>query len=373
MKVMPDPVPESLRLPVSLDDLSTHPLVSVLVVNYNYADYLDWAIRSVLRQSYENFELVVCDDGSTDNSREVVAHYAASDGRVKAVLKENGGVASALNAAFVASCGQIICLLDSDDAFAVGKLAEVVHQFQACPDTGFLVHPMMIVDQGGEEVSRIPFMTRFERGWIAEKVIRRGGRWRFMPASALCLRRDVAAHVFPIPEEFRSLADLFIYTLAPLLTPVGAAEQTLAYYRIHGANLTASVNDSAAAACHLEAYRRIIGAVNARLEALGLGRYALEVERNLDYETRAFLYALTAGEPRRRLWPQYAAFIRRLCGDDLYRVWQKVIGVGVYAVAVMLPLSKRAGFIRTMLGEGRVKRHLQNVGSRIKSIWAEAR
>ena len=90
------------------------PLVSILINNYNYAQYLSQAIDSALGQTYTNTEIIVVDDGSTDNSREIINSYG---NQIISVLKENGGQASAINAGFAASKGDIICLLDADDIF----------------------------------------------------------------------------------------------------------------------------------------------------------------------------------------------------------------------------------------------------------------
>ena len=102
------------------------PLVSVIINNYNYGHFLGEAIDSVLNQTYPNIEIVVVDDGSTDNSREIISSYQE---KIISVLKENGGQASAFNAGFAASRGDIIFMLDSDDIFVPEKVAEVVNIF----------------------------------------------------------------------------------------------------------------------------------------------------------------------------------------------------------------------------------------------------
>src|SRR6201988_707109 len=94
-------------------------LVTILINNYNYSRFLPYAIDSALAQTYRNIEVIVVDDGSTDNSREVLAKYA---GRVIAVQKENGGQPTAFNAGFAASKGDIICFLDADDLFLLEKI-----------------------------------------------------------------------------------------------------------------------------------------------------------------------------------------------------------------------------------------------------------
>src|SRR3954451_20463787 len=88
------------------------PLVSIVIDNYNYARFLPEAIESALAQTYPDTEVIVVDDGSTDDSREIIASYGS---RVRPVLKTNGGQASAFNAGFAASRGDVVLFLDSDD------------------------------------------------------------------------------------------------------------------------------------------------------------------------------------------------------------------------------------------------------------------
>jgi len=78
------------------------PLVSIIINNYNYARFLRDAIDSALNQTYDRTETIVVDDGSTDNSREIIAGYGD---RIIPVLKENGGQNSAFDAGFAASAG----------------------------------------------------------------------------------------------------------------------------------------------------------------------------------------------------------------------------------------------------------------------------
>src|SRR5208282_584801 len=91
---------------------SGRPLVSIIVTNYNYARYLRAAIDSALAQTYPHVEVIVVDDGSTDESREVIESY---EKRVLPVIKANGGHGSAVNAGFVVSRGEIVIFLDADD------------------------------------------------------------------------------------------------------------------------------------------------------------------------------------------------------------------------------------------------------------------
>jgi glycosyltransferase involved in cell wall biosynthesis len=93
---------------------------SVLMPLFNHEKFVGAAVQSVLQQSFGDYELVICDDGSTDNSFAVVSGF--SDPRIKIIKRENGGTTSALNSCLLASSGRYICWLSSDDLFAPSKL-----------------------------------------------------------------------------------------------------------------------------------------------------------------------------------------------------------------------------------------------------------
>lgn len=94
---------------------STPPTLSIIVPIYNVAPYLKQCVDSILEQSYADFELILVNDGSTDNSGDIVEHYAMTDVRVRAIHKPNGGYGSALNAGLSSSRGSYIGIVESDD------------------------------------------------------------------------------------------------------------------------------------------------------------------------------------------------------------------------------------------------------------------
>ena len=260
--------------PVSLPSLEERPLVSVLIPNKDYGRFLPEALDGLLAQTYERWEAIVCDDGSSDDSREVVARYAERDARISLISHDcTRGQGAAFNTAFAASTGDVVALLDADDVFRPAKLQRTVAGF-ADPYVGLVVHPLVVVDADGTEVQRIPSFTRFERGWIAERVVRRGGRWRWVPTSGVALRRGIAELVFPMPEEgFLSSADTYFLMLAPLLTSVGSVDEVLASYRRHGSNHFARTRfDTERVPKTLQNLELSVDCVNERLGALGRSR-----------------------------------------------------------------------------------------------------
>src|SRR5947207_2973758 len=125
---------------------SSEGLLSIVIDNYNYGQYFAQAIESALAQDYGNLEVVVVDDGSNDNSREVIASYGE---RVVAVFKKNGGQASAVNAGFAASHGDVLLFLDSDDYLAAQAGASIMRRFRERPELSIVHFRLTIVDESG--------------------------------------------------------------------------------------------------------------------------------------------------------------------------------------------------------------------------------
>lgn len=106
------------------------PKISVIVPVYNAASCLERTIDAILCQSYLDFELILIDDGSKDNSLEICKSYIYKDNRVRLIKKYNGGVSSARNVGLEVACGEWICFIDSDDEMLTGAL-EAYHNAMA--------------------------------------------------------------------------------------------------------------------------------------------------------------------------------------------------------------------------------------------------
>ena len=123
------------------------PLFTVLVPTYNQAKYLPEALDSLINQTCQDWEAVVVDDGSTDDTANVMAHYAQKDPRIRIFHKENGGVGSALNEGLRNSRGRWICWLSSDDMFEPDKLQVHIQAMKEHPDIRFFHTSYYIFDE----------------------------------------------------------------------------------------------------------------------------------------------------------------------------------------------------------------------------------
>lgn len=226
---------ECLR-PVQLSALPASPSVSVLITCYNYGPYVGEAIESALNQAHPVSEIIVSDDGSSDNSCEVVEDYARRDPRVKLVRGRHAGMATCLNSAYAASSGDILCLLDADDVFLPEKVRAVVNAFRAHADAGFCAHPALLMDYKGRRRGVYPLGAMPAGDCASDTFSNAGILMGLPPTTNLSLRREVAARLFPIPAEFTGYAEQTIHRLAPLMTGLCSASEPLAEWRQHGKN-----------------------------------------------------------------------------------------------------------------------------------------
>ena len=130
------------------------PRVSVIIATYNNAHYILEAIASIFNQTYRSYEIIVIDDGSTDNTRQVLEPYLD---KIRYLYQENKGVSHARNLGLEMARGEFISFLDADDFFLPDKLAKQVAVFDAHPSLGIVHSGWRLVNEKGEKISDIEF------------------------------------------------------------------------------------------------------------------------------------------------------------------------------------------------------------------------
>ncbi len=131
-------------------------MISILIVTYNRAAYIAQAIDSVLIQTYPDWELIIVDGGSTDNTPAIVARYAEHDARIKYIRQaQKGGVSHDRNVGLRTAQGRYIAILDSDDIWASqDKLAEQLEFFRTHPDHVLVGSGVLEIDTAGRTLAR---------------------------------------------------------------------------------------------------------------------------------------------------------------------------------------------------------------------------
>jgi glycosyltransferase involved in cell wall biosynthesis len=213
------------------------PAVDVVLTNHNYARFLPEAIESACAQTHPDVSVVVVDDGSTDNSRQVLEGF--SD-RVEVVLKEQGGQASALNAGLERCRGEVLLLLDADDRLRPQAAELVARAFAADPDLSKVQFPMAIIDADGRPTGAV----KPEGHLRAPTGDQRRAELAFpfdlpwLPGGGTGFRTAAVRRLLPIPtaDYPRSGADWYLVHLTALLGTAALLEEVCAEYRVHGGN-----------------------------------------------------------------------------------------------------------------------------------------
>jgi glycosyltransferase involved in cell wall biosynthesis len=199
--------------------------VSVLVANFNYARFLRDSIGSVLGQSFEDWEMVFVDDGSTDDSIAIVEEYAKQDGRIRVYAnRRNRGCGYTKRRCMSLSCGEICCFLDSDDRIDPGALAIMVREHEWNPAAAMIYSDYFICNRD----LRIICKNEYHQ-----------------PGSAMFLMTGIGVNQFAtfkrrnykktsgIDATFMMTEDRDLYLKLEETGPVVHVPEPLYFYRIH--------------------------------------------------------------------------------------------------------------------------------------------
>jgi glycosyltransferase involved in cell wall biosynthesis len=229
------------------------PKVSIVLPNYNYARYLDERIQSLLNQTYSDFELIILDDASTDNSIEVIEKYTG-DTRVKTKFySENSGLTyKRWNDGADLAQGEYLLIAGADDSCHPTLLEKLVKKLDAHPSVGLAFSQSLEVDSNG---TLIGSMIRMTDGFIENKE-----RWRtdfveqgkielknlllvntIPNASCVLMRRDIFFRVGKFDEKFRLSADWVLWGKMLTISDIAFISEPLNYFRTHSQSVGSRV------------------------------------------------------------------------------------------------------------------------------------
>lgn len=213
---------------------------SVVLNNYNYGCFVSEAIESVLGQTHGDLELLAVDDGSTDESREIISRY--NDPRLTTIFQSNCGQGAALASGIARASGDYIAFLDSDDFWEENKLERCAALLDAEPDILLLNHAYQVIDVNGSP-SGVPYsFSRMGLFNLAEDLRQHVSKSPLVPTSFFLGRRRECLQLKLDPNKWRIAAD------TPIIVGLGLRGKTynlpecLGYYRMHGANASKTYN-----------------------------------------------------------------------------------------------------------------------------------
>jgi GT2 family glycosyltransferase len=215
-----------------------NPRVSVIIPTYNYGGFLAECVNSVFRQSEKNIEIIIVDDGSTDNTPDVVKSFK---GRVKYIFQENKGLSAARNTGFKYASGDFVQLLDSDDLLGINAIAAKANFLRQNPDVSIAVsspnHLFSSLSADGK-----PIITGDWHLYRSNLDIHLA-YFNIAPIHAFLVRRTVVERVGYFDESLKACEDYDYWLRAAALgyVPHYCGEGMAVYYRRHPTSMSSNL------------------------------------------------------------------------------------------------------------------------------------
>src|SRR5437899_528191 len=222
------------------EPVSSAPRVSVIIPAYNAAAYLQWALNSVLLQTFPDWEVIVIDDGSTDQTKSLVEDcMPAFCGKLRYVYQTNRGLPAARNTGIRHAAGEFIALLDADDVWLPARLERSVAVMDGNPDLGLVHSKVARIDTLGNviEAPSVP-AAKYLSGRIAHHIYTR--RAHILCPTVMFRRRCVEV-VGLFDDTMGGTCDRDLWFRIAERFPVGYIAETLAYYRISPTSMSSDL------------------------------------------------------------------------------------------------------------------------------------
>jgi glycosyltransferase involved in cell wall biosynthesis len=196
------------------------PLVSVIIPTYNRAAYLQKALQSVKEQTYQCLEIIVIDDGSTDDTGKMLENYG---GQLSYFYQENRGISGARNAGIKRARGEFIAFLDSDDYWLPDKTAQQLALFKQHPEYGLVAARCASIRLDGSYREK----NRPGRsGWVLEDLFKAN----FIRTSAAMVKQECFKNIGLFDEELRECEEYDLWLRIAAQYPMGFINKSLAVY-----------------------------------------------------------------------------------------------------------------------------------------------
>jgi glycosyltransferase involved in cell wall biosynthesis len=204
--------------------------VGVIIPAFNAARYLPFALESVSLQTFEDWQILLVDDGSTDNTAEVVAPFLERFGsRIQYIKQNNRGLPAARNTAIRASTTEYLALLDADDVWLPCRLEDSIKAFTARPQVGLAYGLVTGIDPEGRLMQTFEGNRRKAKGNIARQIYMRKVE---LPCPTMTFRRQCIDEVGVFDETMRATEDRDLWLRIALRYEVAFIPKVIAYYRL---------------------------------------------------------------------------------------------------------------------------------------------
>ena len=229
--------------------------VSVIITCYNQANCIINTLKSVVAQTYTNWESIIIDDGSLDDSAEVIKEFIKDDTRFTYLFQNNQGVSGARNKGFAQAAGSFINFLDGDDTFLPNKLREQINIFKNNSDISVCVcDHQFYLEKGG--VYKYYEFENLTTKPLKQLLFKWHNGIAFPPHAALYKRELWTFNELPFPEDYNHRCEDWVFNVLVALKDVNyyMLDKVLCNYHIGAANFTNNTKSLATAAIKAALY-----------------------------------------------------------------------------------------------------------------------
>ena len=214
--------------------------MSVIICTFNGEKYLQQTIDSVLSQTYKNLEIIIVDDGSEDNTKNIIVASREKDQRIKSYFQKNKGLANARNKAFKKCSGEWIAIIDQDDLCYPTRIEEQLNHSYSDPSVDLIFCNTDYIDEHdniiGQHLSNFELPGQFlKRVEVSNLLLRQGC---FIDSESFFMRKKAIERNGPLEESLRYVCDYEYFIRVGLVCNVSYVDKTLAAWRIHSNQAT---------------------------------------------------------------------------------------------------------------------------------------
>lgn len=276
--------------------MTKDPLVSIITPTFNQKAYIEQTIRSVLNQTYKNWELIILDDGSTDGTSEIIKSFR--DSRIRYFFQENAGIAQltkTYNKAFAKCNGRFIAMLDGDDYWPDYKLAQQTKAFVS-PDIVLSYGLCRIVNQKGKKISdwklpEDPAIANNDpvgsalKGLLFE-------RYSFIPNLTVMMQTNALKKIGGFVEVEGMYHDFPTWVRLSLEGRFAALPVCLGYFRKHPAGTSYDNDQKMCLKMRLNFFREFLSFYGKKMKELGFFYDIETIEKRWDMIKREFFHSV---------------------------------------------------------------------------------
>lgn len=215
------------------------PLVSIIIPAFNAARFIPETIRSVAAQTHRNLEIIAVDDGSTDDTREVLRAFCEEDPRIRLIEQANSGVSAARNAGARLARGEFLGFLDADDTLPPGAVEAILRKFASDQSFGLVQSDHMTMDVHSVKDEVIYSFPK--EGWVLDDLLLLSEGTSIFCVGSWLVKREIFQQSGGFDPRLSNGADHEFYFRTAKLCKFGRVPEVGFYYRMHAANMHSNV------------------------------------------------------------------------------------------------------------------------------------